>query len=208
MGLKAVFLDRDGVINCFPGNGKYVTRVKEFKFLPGALDAIRTLTEEGYAVFIVSNQAGVGKGVYSQHKLDHITRNMLRDIRKAGGKIKRAFYCVHHPHDGCDCRKPQIGSIREGMKILGKSLRSAKYTYFVGDTKSDIEAGHSAGCRTIFVLSGREDRSYAARKWTIKPDYVARDLKDALRIILPNDQPLPKRYYYRNPNGKAASRKQ
>jgi len=197
MSVKAVFLDRDGVINEFPGNGLYVTKVKDFHFLPGALEALRRLTEAGYEIFIVSNQAGVGKGIYSQHKLDLITKNMMAGIKKAGGKIRKAYLCTHHPQDGCDCRKPGIGSIERGLKLIGKSLKSARHTYFIGDTKSDIEAGKAAGCKTIFVLSGREDRWYAARKWCVKPDYVADDLLDALRIVLPNGKPIPKRYYYR-----------
>jgi len=196
MGAKAVFLDRDGVINEFPGNGEYVTTVRNFRFLPRALDALRVLTEQGYHIFIVSNQAGVGKGIYTQKKLDHITRNMMRDINKAGARIEKAFFCTHHPKDGCDCRKPGIGSIRRGLELLGQTLGAAKHTYFVGDTKTDIEAGHAAGCKTIFVLSGREDRGYVARKWLVKPDYVANDLWDALRIIIPNGKPLPKRYLY------------
>lgn len=200
MSLKAVFLDRDGVINQFPGNGKYVTKLNEFHFLPGALEALKILTDNGFDIFIVSNQAGVGKGVYTKKKLDHITKNMLRDIKKAGAKIKKVFYCIHHPYDGCDCRKPRIGSIERGLEMLGKTVRSAKYTYFVGDTKGDIEAGVNAGCKTIFVLSGREDRRYVARKWCIHPDYIANNLLDALRIIIPDGKPLPKRYYYKNPD--------
>ena len=196
MDLKAVFLDRDGVINEFPGNGKYVTKLKDFHFLPGALEALKTLTDHGYEIFIVSNQAGVGRGIYTQKKLDHITRNMLRDVEKAGGKIKKAFFCVHHPQAGCNCRKPNIGSIERGLKMIGKGLSYAKNTFFVGDTKGDIQAGLEAGCKTIFVLSGREDRRYAAQKWCVKPDYIARDLLDALKIIIPNGKPLAKRYFY------------
>ena len=197
MIVKAVFLDRDGVINQFPGNGKYVTKLNEFHFLPGALDALKILTNEGYSIFIVSNQAGVGKGVYTKQKLDHITKNMLRDIRKSGGKIKKIFYCIHHPYEGCDCRKPKTGSIECGLKMIGKTMCSAKHTFFVGDTKSDIEAGLNAGCKTIFVLSGREDRRYAARKWCVKPDYSANELMDALKIIISDGRPLPKRYFYK-----------
>ncbi len=197
MALKAVFLDRDGVINRFPGNGLYVTKLKDFHFLPGALEALKALTDDGYEIFIVSNQAGVGKGVYSQHKLDLITRYMMKEIRAAGGRVRKAFFCTHHPKDGCDCRKPGVGSIRRGLAMLNRTIRSAGHTYFIGDTKSDIEAGHNAGCQTVFVLSGREDRWYAARKWVVKPDYIACDLKDALRILIPNGKPLPKRYYYR-----------
>ncbi|HRZ39549.1 MAG TPA: HAD family hydrolase [Candidatus Omnitrophota bacterium] len=199
MAEKIVFLDRDGVINEFPGNGKYVTKVKEFRFLPGTLEALRELTKDGYDIFIVSNQAGVGKGVYTQKKLDHITRNMMRDITRTGGKVRQVFYCVHHPEDGCDCRKPRIGSVQRALEMLGMPLSAAKDAYFIGDTKSDIEAGHVAGCKTIFVLSGREDRRYVAHKWLIRPDYVAQDLKDALRILIPNGTPLPKRYYYNPP---------
>jgi D-glycero-D-manno-heptose 1,7-bisphosphate phosphatase len=121
MGLKAVFLDRDGVINEFPGNGLYVTRVKDFHFLPGVLDALRILTENGYHIFIVSNQAGVGKGVYTQKKLDLITAKMMKEIEKNGGKITKAFFCTHHPSEGCDCRKPATGSIEKGIGNAGEN---------------------------------------------------------------------------------------
>ena len=124
MSVKAVFLDRDGVINQFPGNGKYVTKLKEFRFVPGSLDALRILTQEGYSIFVVSNQAGVAKGVYSKQKLEHITRNMLRDIRAVGGKIKEVFYCTHFSHAGCECRKPEIGAIRTALESSNKTLVS------------------------------------------------------------------------------------
>jgi len=197
MDVKAVFLDRDGVINEFPGNGMYVTKVKDFHFVPGALEALRRLTDDGHNIFIVSNQAGVGKGIYTKKKLDQITKKMMTEIKKAGGRIKKAFYCIHHPQAGCDCRKPGIGSIERGLKMLGKDLDCARKTYFVGDTKSDIEAGHAAGSKTIFVLSGREDRRYVAQRWRVKPDYIAHNLLDALKIMIPNGKPLPKRYFYK-----------
>ena len=180
--MKIVFLDRDGVINKFPGNGKYVTKLKEFRFVPGALDALRILTNEGFSIFVVSNQAGVAKGVYSKQKLEHITRNMLRDVRAVGGKIKKVFYCTHFSHAGCECRKPEIGSIRKALESMNKTIRSAQKAFFVGDTESDILAGHNAGCTTVFVLSGREDRRHM-RSWPVKPDYIATDLLDATDII-------------------------
>ena len=184
--MKIVFLDRDGVINKFPGNGNYVTKVKDFHFVPGSLDAIRILTEEGFSIFVISNQAGVGKGVYTKQKLQHITRNMLRDVRACGGKIKKVFYCMHRSDHGCECRKPEIGSIRKGLESMNKSIRSAQKAFFVGDTESDIQAGHNAGCQTIFVLSGREDRRYM-RGWNVKPDYIAKDLLEAVDIINQRD---------------------
>ncbi len=180
--MKVVFLDRDGVINEFPGNGKYVTKLKEFRFVPGSLDALRILTQEGYSIFVVSNQAGVAKGVYSKEKLEHITRNMLRDVRAVGGRIKEVFYCTHFSHAGCECRKPEIGAIRSALESSNKTMQSAQKAFFVGDTESDILTGHNAGCTTIFVLSGREDRRHM-RGWKIKPDYVATDLLEATDII-------------------------
>jgi len=180
--MKVLLLDRDGVINVFPGNGKYVTKLKKFRFVPGALDALRILTNEGYSIFIISNQAGVAKGVYSSKKLEHINRNMLRNIKAMGGRIKKTFYCMHFSHAGCECRKPQIGSIRKALESMNKTIRSAQKAFFVGDTQSDILAGHNAGCTTIFVLSGREDRRHM-RGWKVKPDFIARDLLGATDII-------------------------
>lgn len=180
--MKLVFLDRDGVINEFPGNGKYVTKLKEFRFIPGSLDALRILTENHFTVFVVSNQAGVSKGIYTRQKLNHITRNMLRDIRGAGGRIRNVFYCTHRSDHGCDCRKPQIGSVRKALESMNKSIRAAQKAFFVGDTESDILAGHNAGCKTIFVLSGREDRRHM-RGWGVRPDFIATNLLEATAII-------------------------
>ena len=105
--MKVVFLDRDGVINKFPGLGDYVTKVKNFHFLPGSLKAIRLLTEKGYSIFVVSNQAGVTRGIYSQKKLDQINTYMLKHVNRVGGKIRKTFYCIHTPNQNCDCRKPK-----------------------------------------------------------------------------------------------------
>jgi len=82
----------------------------------------------------------------------------------------------------CECRKPQIGSIRKALETMNKTIRSASKAFFVGDTESDILAGYNAGCATIFVLSGREDRRHM-RGWKIKPDFIARDLLGATDII-------------------------
>ena len=180
--MKIVFLDRDGVINEFPGNGNYVTKVKDFHFLPRSREAVKKLTDAGFKVFIISNQAGVGKGIFSQDKLTRITRKMLDGIRATGGRIEKVYYATSRTSDECDYRKPGIGFFREALHSLNKSIRWASKTYFVGDTESDMIAGHHAGCKTIFVLSGRENRRYM-RKWTVRPDCIAKDLYEAVKII-------------------------
>jgi D-glycero-D-manno-heptose 1,7-bisphosphate phosphatase len=191
---KVVFLDRDGVINEFPGHGNYVTKVKDFHFIPKSLNAIRLLTQAGYKIFVISNQAGVGKGVYSMDKLRRITRKMHQEVGRSGGRIQKVYYCIHRPDAGCGCRKPGIGSIYKALRSINKSIRSARNAYFVGDTKADIETGFNAGCRTIFVLSGRENRRYM-RAWVIQPDYIAKNLYEATKIILGNGR---KRNFYRH----------
>jgi len=180
--MKVIFLDRDGTINEFPGNGSYVTRVKDFHFIPGSLDALRELTQSGHKIFVISNQAGVGKGVYSLDKLRRIDAHMIKGVEKAGGKIRKSFYCTHRSDAGCDCRKPGIGMLKKALKSLNKTITHAQKAFFVGDTESDIKTGHNAGCKTIFVLSGHHDRR-AMRQWLVKPDYVVQNLKAAAKII-------------------------
>ncbi len=186
--MKIVFLDRDGVINEFPGNGKYVTKIKDFHFIPGSLEAIRVLTEAGYKIFVISNQAGVGKGVYSMDKLKRIDSRMIRAVINNGGKIRKSFYCTHRSDAGCDCRKPGIGLLKKALKSLNKTISHAQKAFFVGDTEGDIKTGHNAGCKTIFVLSGRESRRHVL-KWSIKPDYIVDNLRAAVDIIQYNENP-------------------
>lgn len=186
--MKIAFLDRDGVINEFPGNGNYVTRVKDFHFIPGSLEAIRLLTEAGFTIFVVSNQAGVGKGIFTEKKLDQITNKMLREVKKAGGNIKRVYYSTARSDAGCEDRKPNIGSIRKAVKLLKKDMRIAKHAYFVGDTVTDMATGRNAGCTTIFVLSGRSDQERLKEK-KIRPDYIATNLLEAVNIML-NGSPV------------------
>jgi len=146
---------------------------------------LRRLKEHGYTVFVVSNQAGVGKGIYSQNKLNLITRNMHEAIRRAGGKIKKVYYCTHTTQQNCDCRKPAIGSIRAAMTLLKRSMSDASKAYFVGDTEVDVAAGKNAGCKTIFVLSGMTNRSLV-KKWKVRPDHIVKDLQAATEIIIQN----------------------
>jgi D-glycero-D-manno-heptose 1,7-bisphosphate phosphatase len=180
--MKVVFLDRDGVINKFPGHGTYVMRLKDLHLIPASLEAIRELTQAGFKIFVISNQAGVGRGLFTQQKLKAIDTKMINAVEAAGGKIQQSFYCTHHPNVGCDCRKPGIGLIKLALKSINKSLSQAKGVFFVGDTESDIKTGINAGCKTIFVLTGRDGRRQL-RQWPIKPDYIVNDLKGASRII-------------------------
>ncbi|MBF0570190.1 MAG: HAD-IIIA family hydrolase [Candidatus Omnitrophica bacterium] len=199
--MKVVFLDRDGVINRFPGNGLYVTRVKDLHILPEALEGLKLLTDAGYHLFVISNQAGVGKGVYTQKKLEQITAHMLKAVEKKGAKIDEVLYCTCKSSDGCNCRKPRIGNIIKALGLLDKTIDDARHAYFIGDTEGDIKTGTNAGCQTIFVLSGREDRGYMKR-WDVRPDHIVEDLYEAAKLILKED-PAPARHRRRGaPQGR------
>ena len=182
---NVVFLDRDGVINKFPGRGKYITSLKEFKFIPGSLEAVKNLTQAGFEIFVISNQAGVAKGIYSKATLKNMTSNMLKMIKKAGGKIKKVLYCLHRESDNCPCRKPKTALINKALKSLSKPI-DRKHSYLVGDDISrDILMGKTARLSTILVLSGREkikERSH----WQIQPDCVVKNLSQAARFIINN----------------------
>ncbi len=164
--MKTIFLDRDGVINKTseespfvqnPPNYGYVRTWEGFDFLPNSRKAIRNLTQNGYRVIVVTNQAGIGRGLYTEDALNDIHRRMCAEVAAAGGKIHAVYYCPHHPDDGCECRKPKPGMLHRAAREHGIDVSK---TYFIGDSLGDIEAGHSAGASTILVLTGHGRESY------------------------------------------------
>ena len=178
--IKVIFLDRDGVINKYPGDRQYVTSLKAFKFLPGSLWAIKTLTNTGFRIFVVSNQAGVSKGLYSKTELNKITRFMLKGVKKAGGRIEEVLYCLHTDKMNCLCRKPKIGLLK---KVIGKERVDFDNSYFIGDSLIDVKTGKTFGTKTILVFTGREKLKNSSG-WDVQPDFVAKTLKDAAKNIV------------------------
>ncbi|MFA5287689.1 MAG: D-glycero-beta-D-manno-heptose 1,7-bisphosphate 7-phosphatase [Candidatus Omnitrophota bacterium] len=178
--MKVIFLDRDGVINKYPGDKQYVTSLDKFRFLPGAKKAIALLSKAGFRVFIASNQAGVGRGIYSKKTLDAITAKMLFGIEDAGGKIEKVYYCIHRKEAGCGCRKPKPGMLKLAAKEFGFVLKEA---CFVGDTIRDIFTANNAGCKSILVFSGKE-RIKNMDEWEIIPDFVFKDLLEAVKFLI------------------------
>lgn len=183
--MKVILLDRDGVINRYPGDTKYVTKWEEFHFLPQAKKAIAQLYQNRFKIFVISNQAGVGKGIFSQKTLDIITKNMLLEIERAGGKIEAIYYCTHKPDQNCSCRKPKTGLIDLAINQLKDHACKINLSnsYFIGDTIRDIEAGKKAGLKTILVFSGKE-RPENKNNWQALPDFTAHNLSEAVDLIL------------------------
>jgi histidinol-phosphate phosphatase family protein len=185
--MRVVFLDRDGVINKYPGDRDYVKSWDEFEFLPGALAALKRLTDGGFKIFVISNQAGVSKGIFSQEELDLITKNMLEGVNKAKARISGVYYCTHRPEENCPCRKPKTGLVKKAIEQLkdeGKAI-DLSGSFFIGDTIKDIETGHASGLKTILVFSGKE-KPENKDKWESAPQFSAPDLSKAVDLILVN----------------------
>ena len=178
--MRVVFLDRDGVINKYPGDRLYVTSLNKFRFLPHAKKAIALLSKKGFQIFVTSNQAGVGKGTYAQKTLNAITVKMLLDIKKAGGRIGKVYYCTHRKEAGCSCRKPKPGLLKKAAREFKINLNKA---YFIGDTIADVLTAHAAGVKSILILSGKEKLSNQ-KNWEANPDFVFKDLLAAAKFLI------------------------
>lgn len=179
--LKVVLLDRDGVLNA--DREDYVKTPEEFRILPGAAEAVARLNRAGYSVAVVSNQAGVPKGLLSEDALWEITSLLRQEVEKAGGEIDGVYYCLHRNEDRCGCRKPQPGLILRACADFGVSPTEC---VLVGDAERDVKAARAAGCRSVLVLTGHASAEDIER-FQSKPDFVADDLSGAVDWILVED---------------------
>ncbi len=144
---RAVFLDRDGVINRL-NRGSYVTSWGQFEFLEGAKEAIAKLSGSGYLVFIITNQSAINRGFLSEAGLGVIHNNMLCEIEAAGGRIERIYHCPHRPDENCGCRKPETGLFQQAGAEYGIDFPNS---WFVGDFESDREVAKRMGLRFILA---------------------------------------------------------
>lgn len=143
-----IILDRDGVLNEKAPRANYVRTWEEFKWLPGAKEALRALNQAGYRIIIVSNQAGVARGAMTEADLLDIHRRMVKDAENAGGRIDAIYYCPHDWDAGCECRKPAPGMLFQAQRDFNLDLSR---TLFVGDDERDAQTADAAGCRSAMV---------------------------------------------------------
>nr|MBP3725033.1 D-glycero-beta-D-manno-heptose 1,7-bisphosphate 7-phosphatase [Campylobacter sp.] len=139
---KAVFLDRDGVINEDSG---YVSKISDFKFINGVFEALRGFKELGYLLIIVTNQSGISRGFYTLDDFEKLNKFMLDEFTKNGVFIDKVYFCPHSPEENCECRKPKAGMILQGLKEFDINPQNS---ILIGDKISDIEAANAAnlGC--------------------------------------------------------------
>lgn len=178
--MSVVFLDRDGVIN--ENRNDHVKSWDEFHFIPGSLHAIRMLREAGIPVFVVTNQAAIGRGLLSRSMLEDMHACMQTQVLRSGGRIHDIRYCPHLPTEACTCRKPQPGMILDLAKLWHVDLTSA---YLVGDALTDIEAATMAGCRSILVKTGRGAEQLEQLPFaSCQPNTITANLYEAVMWIL------------------------
>lgn len=151
---KAVFLDRDGVINIDHG---YVHQQEDFQFVDGIFDLCRHFQELGYLLIVVTNQSGIARGMYSEKQFQDLTNWMIDEFRTEGIHITKVYHCPHHPEFGqeqdrsCECRKPKPGMIQRAIAELGIDPVES---ILIGDKVSDMEAGIAAGIGGLYLLGG------------------------------------------------------
>lgn len=168
---KAVFLDRDGVLNeVLTERVKFVNKPDQLYLLAGAAEAVAELTKHGYDIFVVTNQGGVGLGFLKEGELQQVHDRLEEILEEQGGKVKEIAYCPHKPKAGCACRKPNAGML---LTLAERYAIDLKNSVMVGDHERDIEAGKKAGCKTVFI--GNEETA---------ADGQAESLLEAVEIIL------------------------
>jgi D-glycero-D-manno-heptose 1,7-bisphosphate phosphatase len=179
---RAVFLDRDGVINRKPLEGDYVTRWEDFHILPGVAEGIALLNRAAFLVIVVTNQRCIAKGLISAAELEQMHERMAELLAKSGAIVDGTFYCPHEIEPGCDCRKPAPGMLLNAARLHGIELSAS---WMIGDSEIDLEAGRNAGCKTVRLLPTDEavDKTGRVPGTPRQADIVAVTLLDAIRQI-------------------------
>ena len=182
MKKPAVFLDRDGTINEQMG---YINHLSRFVMIPGAGEAIRLLNENGFLAIVVSNQSGVGRGYFPIEFVDKVHTYMAGLLEKEGAKFDGIFICPHHPDEGCDCRKPKTGLIRQACEAFHIDMENS---YVVGDRCSDLEFADRANLKGILVTTGYGlgEIEFILPASPVKPLHIANDMLDAVKWIINN----------------------
>ncbi len=190
--MKAIFLDRDGVINELvyyqePGVVDSPFTAEQFKLIPGVNEAIKKFHEMGYKVILTSNQPGIAKGHMSEETFDRIRKKMQEELAKEGALLDGEYYCFHHPEakvdrlkGNCECRKPKPGLLLQAAKDMDIDLSQS---WMIGDNITDVKAGVAAGCRTILVGRMECELCCPMDEADVRPDFITPDLLEAMKLV-------------------------
>ena len=146
---KALFLDRDGVINV---DYNYVYKIDEFEFVDGIFELCKQKQDEGYLIFVITNQAGIARGFYTEADFSKLTTWMCERFKAKGVIITKVYFCPHHPdfNISCECRKPNPGMILQAQREFNIDLKNS---LLIGDKQSDLDAGQNAGIENLILVT-------------------------------------------------------
>ena len=170
---KALFIDRDGVINI---EKNYLYKVEDFEFINGVFDALRYSEENGFLNIIITNQSGIARGYYDEHDYATLTEWMVAQFARNGVKISKVYHCPHDEKSLCECRKPKHGMILKAKDEFDIDLEAS---WLVGDKESDIMAGVNAGIGHL-ILSRSGHKVDAS---STKAEFVADSIADLPKIL-------------------------
>jgi D-glycero-D-manno-heptose 1,7-bisphosphate phosphatase len=178
---RLILLDRDGVINY--DSPDYIKDAAEWQPIPGSLESVARLKTAGYKVAVCTNQAGIGRGILTEEALLNIHAKLTAALADLGTELDALLFCPHHPDDGCFCRKPKPGMLRDAMSMLGIGPGE---TVYVGDSLRDIQAAQAAGCAAALVRTGKGRAAEPAAR-DLGVSCVADDLAALVRALLGNE---------------------
>jgi len=178
---RVVLLDRDGTLVV---DRDYLADPAGLEFLPGAVEALRRLHVRGHRLVIISNQSGVGRGLFSLQRLEEVNRRLREMVHEAGASLAGIYCCPHRPDEGCACRKPNVELVRQAARELRFDPAAA---IMIGDRDSDIELGRRVGATTIRLAPATATApgptASLARPSAVAADHLAADLLEAARIV-------------------------
>lgn len=195
MPSKVIFLDRDGTIN---EDVHFLSKPEQLKLIPGAAEALRRLAEARWRLFVISNQSGVARGLFTESDVAGVHRCLERMLRDEGVIIEGFYYCPHHPEYGppayrkdCQCRKPKLGMLYQAAADHGLELKEA---LVIGDRRSDVFCGLALNGRAVMVRTGygkKEEPLLLQEKSLARQVVICDDLKEAAGAILAGRIPKP-----------------
>jgi len=170
---KAVFIDRDGTLI---EEVNFLRRIEDLQYFPYTNEAVRLLKENGFLVILVTNQSGIGRGIYTVDDMNAVHARIQADLTL---KLDAIYFCPHLPNTGCECRKPNLGMIESALEDLPIDLENS---WMIGDKNLDVELGLNAGIKPIMVMTGYGKKHFPKLKR--QPFAVAENLLDAVKIVL------------------------
>ncbi|RPJ61947.1 MAG: HAD family hydrolase [Dehalococcoidia bacterium] len=176
MANRAVFIDRDGTMAI---DAHYCSCTEDFKLYPNTARGLKILRDHGYKLIVITNQSGIGRGIFNEETLHKIHEKMINDLACEDVRVDGIYYCPHHPDEKCDCRKPKPKMVMQAVKDHDIDLSGS---FVIGDMQMDIDLGKNIGCPAIWIDHG-------TLNYESSPDAIAADVLEAAELIIKWDSP-------------------